>query len=266
MSSTSLLAGFSAPPLGLLSVEPLRAALEYASMRFMAKADHPPGDGHPVVIFPGLATDQRSTAPLHDFCERLGYRSRDWGRGLNTGPHGDIHAWLDQLANDVCELVAGYPQRVSLVGWSLGGIYAREVAKKLPDRVRHVITIGTPFAGSVEQTNVAWVYRLLNGQHPVLNEALRRQLHAPPDVPTTSIYSRTDGVVAWRACLNPIGRRLTENIEVTGSHCGLGWNPTVLSIVADRLGQPEGMWRPYGARAATCVSVDPKKMCIERRA
>ena len=252
MSSPAIEAQFSAPPLGLLGVEPLRAVLEYASMKFMNKAALPAGDGHPVVIFPGLATDRHSIGPLKEFCEQLGYTAYDWGRGFNTGPQGDVDSWLDALADHVGELTAEHDQAVRLVGWSLGGIYARELARKRPSRVRQVITIGTPFAGTAEQTNVAWVYRLVNGQKPPIDHALMRRLRTAPPVPTTSIYSRTDGVVAWQACLNPVQGVKVENVEVEGSHCGLGWNPKVLSVIADRLRQPEGRWRPYQAAATTC--------------
>jgi len=245
MSSTPCDAQVSAPPLGLMGIEPLRAALEYASMRLMTKAAPPDGDGHPVVIFPGLATDRHSIAPLKRFCKRLGYTAYDWGRGFNTGPQGDVDEWLAELSRHVHELVSAHDQRVSLIGWSLGGIYAREIAKAMPQRVRQVITIGTPFAGTSEQTNVAWVYRLVNGQPPVLDEAMLQRLRTPPEVPTTSIYSRSDGIVAWQACLNPTGHARAENIEVDGSHCGLGWNPHVLSVIADRLRQREHAWRPF---------------------
>lgn len=245
MSTHALAPAFGAPPLTLFGVEPLRAALEYASMRFMNKAALPTGDGHPVVIFPGLATDKHCIGPLKGFCEELGYAAYDWGRGFNTGPSGDVDDWLADLARHVAELTASHEESVSLVGWSLGGIYARELAKLMPQRIRQVVTIGTPFAGSAEQTNVAWVYRLVNGQRPVLDDALMKRLRTTPDVPTTSIYSRTDGVVAWPACLNPDDVPHAENIEVEGSHCGLGWNPKVLAILADRLGQPESAWRPW---------------------
>ena len=225
----------SAPSWTLLGIEPVRALLEYAGMRLMDKTALPRGDGHPVVIFPGLASDRHSTAPLKAFCEDLGYAAYDWGRGFNTGPDGHVDAWLDELAQHVQELTAAHGQRISLIGWSLGGIYAREIAKKLRGHVRQVITIGTPFAGTAEQTNVAWVYRLLNGQTPALDEALMARLRTPPDVPTTSIFSRSDGVVAWQACIQGGDREHTENIEIDGSHVGMGWNPQVLSIIADRL-------------------------------
>lgn len=226
------------PSWTLLGSEPLRAALEYALMRRMDREALPRGDGHPVVIFPGLATDERSTAPLHRFCESLGYPTLDWGRGFNTGPRGDLDAWLDMLAQDVVALTRPYGRPASLIGWSLGGIYAREVAKRIPGKVRRVITIGTPFAGTPEQTNVAWLYRLLNGESATLDESLIERLRTPPDAPTTSIFSRSDGIVAWQACVQGAGHAHTEDVEIDGSHVGMGWNPDTLSIVADRLSTP----------------------------
>jgi predicted alpha/beta hydrolase family esterase len=240
-SSTSV----SAPSLALFSLEPLRAAIEYSRMLFMDKAALPSGDGHPVVLFPGLAADHRSLDPLRKFCEHLGYATYDWGRGFNTGPEGDVDAWIDELALHVDSLIPSRTQSISLVGWSLGGIYAREVAKKLPGRVRHVITIGTPFAGMVEQTNVSWLYHMLNKDQPPPDAALAARLRTPPKVPTTSIFSKSDGMVAWQACCQNGGATHTENVEVKGSHFGLGWNPEVFAVVADRLRQPQGAWQPY---------------------
>lgn len=240
----------SSPPLTLLGLEPLRAVLEYARMRMMDASDLPRGDGHTVIVFPGLASDRHATAPLTSFCTNLGYEAYDWGRGFNTGPRGEPSAWLDELAEHVGALAADQHADLSLVGWSLGGIYAREVAKRLDTRVRQVITIGTPFAGGSGDTHAGLVYRLLSGQKPDLDEAMRHQLMSAPNVPTTSIYSRTDGVVAWQACVQPGRRRDTENIEVQGSHCGLGWNAEVLEVVADRLKQARGKWRPYAPSKA----------------
>jgi hypothetical protein len=116
--------------------------------------------------------------------------------------------------------------------------------------VRQVITVGTPFAGKAEHTHAAWLYRLLNGRAPQFDDALLRRLRTSPDVPTTSVFSRSDGVVAWQACVQDEGPRRTENIEVGSSHCGLGWNAQVLAIIADRLHQPEGAWRPYAQSIA----------------
>jgi hypothetical protein len=237
------------PSYGLLALEPLRAALEYAGHGVMDEQDLPRGDGHPVVVFPGLATNEFVTRPLLSFCERLGYRSVDWGLGFNVGPKGEVEAWLDTLAANVQERTLEHGEPVSLVGWSLGGIYAREVAKRLAQRVRQVITIGTPFAGSAEHTNAGLIYRLLNGDKAPQEAELLQMLRTPPPVPTSSIYSRTDGVVAWQACLHGNAGPKAEAIEVEGSHCGMPWNPAVLRVVANRLAQPQGAWRPYAEYA-----------------
>jgi alpha-beta hydrolase superfamily lysophospholipase len=239
----------TAPSLALFGFEPLRAALEYASLRLKRSAYERTGDGHSVIIFPGLGTDSRAIEPLREFCNELGYTGLGWGRGLNTGPKGDVDAWLADLATHVRSLAAGTRQRMTLIGWSLGGIYAREVAKLLDGEVRQVITIGTPFAGSVDSTNVGLVYRLLNGQKAALDPAMAARLATAPPVPTTSIFSRSDGVVSWRACVQAGGRHV-QNIEVDGSHCGLGWNHEVWAVIAARLALPDGRWKLY--RRSVC--------------
>ncbi|MBX3620347.1 MAG: alpha/beta hydrolase [Rhizobacter sp.] len=235
-----------APSLALLGVEPFRAALEYAGMRLMDKQVLPEGDGHPVIIFPGLAADKRSLVPLRNCCEALGYAVYDWEQGFNTGPQGDIDEWLHNLAEHVRGVATLHNRRVSLIGWSLGGIYAREIAKLRPPLVRQVVTLGTPFGARGEETNVAWLYRLVNGKPPFVDDRLAACLRTTPPVPTTSIYSRSDGVVAWETCLLDSGCE-AENVEVDGSHMGLPWNPQVLRIVADRLAQPEGAWQRHVA-------------------
>ena len=227
-----------APALRYLGMEPLRAALEFAGHQLMPSRDYPPGDGHPVVVFPGLASDAHATGPLRRFCEKLGYEVHDWGRGFNVGPPDDFDPWLDDLAEEMAALVSANGRQASFIGWSLGGIYAREVAKRLPRRVRRVITIGTPLGSDASQTHASLVYRLLNGQSPPQDAALNARLRTAPAVPTTSIYSRSDGVVAWQSCLQEGNPRWADNVEVDGSHCGMGWNPAVLTVVAERLARP----------------------------
>ena len=227
-------------------MEPMRAVFEYASMHLISTTSFPTGDGHPVVIFPGLASDQNSTAPLKEFCRKLGYTAYDWGQGVNTGPQGDLDAWIEELACHVRELTSPHRERMSLIGWSLGGIYAREVAKKLQRRVRQVITLGTPFGGTTERNDLQWIYGSSSAQKPKITTGQMVRLSRAPDVPTTSIFSRSDGVVDWQACLHDGSQARTEDIEVDSSHFGLGWNPQVLSIIAERLGTR----RKSGAPAA----------------
>lgn len=247
---TSLPSVVRPPSYALLATEPFRAVMEFAANQVMDERALPRGDSHAVVVFPGLATSKLVTRPLLSFCDRLGYCSLDWGLGWNRGPQGDMDAWLDTLAARVLDLTAGHAAPISLVGWSLGGIYAREVAKRCAHRVRQVVTIGSPFAGLAEHTNVGWIYRLLNGSAAPNNEALRQRLLVPPPVPNTAIFSRGDGVVAWQTCLANNRTRQSENIEVAGSHCGMPWNPAVLRVLADRLAQAPGAWKPYLHRHA----------------
>ena len=232
------------PSLTLLGTEPLRAAVEYARHRLSPQRPAPRGDGHPVVIFPGLGSDGLALAPLREYCSSLGYHAMDWQLGRNTGPEGDVDEWLDSLAEHTRGLLSPFRKRATLIGWSLGGLYARELAKRMRPRVRQVITLGTPFARIANSTNVQWLFELLSGTSAAVDEAIARRLAAPPPVPTTSIYSRSDGVVAWQAC---VGKRsaVAENIEVESSHLGLVWHPDVLRIVADRLAQRRGKWKPW---------------------
>ena len=233
------------PSLALLGMEPVRAAIEFVSHKLTRRRPSVMGDGHPVVIFPGLATDGVAVAPLRDHCQSLGYAAFDWARGYNTGPQGDVDAWLADLAAHVANLLAIYDQPATLIGWSLGGIYARELAKLLAPGVRQVITIGTPFNATADHSNVGWLFRLLSGSPGTLDLALSKRLQTPPAMPTTSIYSRSDGVVAWQTCRHEKVSRFVQDIEIDGSHIGMGWNPATLRVVADRLAQRPGHWRPY---------------------
>lgn len=234
------------PSLALFGIEPWRAAFEFASQQIAP--DKPPtgaGDGHPVIIFPGLGTDGTAVAPLRRYCASLGYEALDWGRGLNRGPRGNIDAWLSELKAHTAERLSGFAQSATLIGWSLGGIYARELSKTMGARVRQVITIGTPFNANADHTNVGWIFRLLSGSAPAFDAALSARLRSAPAVPTTSIYSRSDGVVAWQTCRHTTESPRVQDLEVNGSHVGLGWNREVLRIVGDRLGQRPGQWLRY---------------------
>ena len=201
----------------------------------------PAGDGHPVLVFPGLTASDFSTLPLRRFLRQRGHWTHAWKQGFNLGPrHGVLHECRNRLRH----LAERHGQGVSLIGWSLGGVYARELAKEMPDLVRCVITLGSPFAGHPRHTNAWRVYRWVSGQADH-DEALRAQLREAPPVPTTSIFSRTDGVVAWHCSVNDALPH-TENIEMTAaSHIGMGINPLALYVVADRLREDPKTWQRF---------------------
>jgi pimeloyl-ACP methyl ester carboxylesterase len=234
-------------PNALLLMLEGRAPWEYAamlaSMPWLRRLQR--GDGHPVVVFPGLGAADFTTLPLRNFLERQGYATYPWQQGLNLGPREGV---LEGVLDRVRSVYDKHKEPVSLIGWSLGGVYAREAAKELPEMTRCVITLGTPFTGNPRATNAWRFYEFLSGQ-PAHDAQLMAQVRQPPPVPTTSIYSRTDGIVAWRCSVNEAGP-LAENIEVHASHVGMGMNPIALYAIADRLAQDPARWRPFDATGA----------------
>jgi pimeloyl-ACP methyl ester carboxylesterase len=231
------------PPLGLFAREQTRALREFAAFgaRRALLRTVPRGDGHPVLVLPGLLAGDFSTAPLRRFLRDLCYDARGWKLGLNMGPTPELRERLDAR---LLHLANRHGRKVSLVGWSLGGIYARELARARPERVRLVITLGTPFR-DISATRAARLVSIRPGGRP-LHDAheLRAYLRQPLPVPTTSIYSRSDGIVHWQSCLEVAGPQ-RENVEVSCSHTGMGFHSEVLAVIADRLALPEGEWRPY---------------------
>lgn len=198
------------------------------------------GDTHPVMVFPGLGASDLSTLPLRNLLNALGHRAEPWAQGLNLGPRAGV---LEQAEEDLERLYRHYQRRISLVGWSLGGLYAREIAKRHPQWVRSVVTLGTPFTGHPRATHAWKFFEWVSGIDSHDEERLET-LREPPPVPCTSIYSKSDGIVAWACSVNEPGPQV-ENIEVPASHIGLGVNPLVLYAVCDRLAQPAGTWRPF---------------------
>ncbi len=213
------------------------------------------GDGGPVLVLPGLAAGDGSTGLLRRFLRSRGFAAVGWGQGLNLGlREGVMEHAHDRLRN----LYAEHGRAVSIVGWSLGGLYARELAKQSPEMVRLVITLGSPFTGHPRETNAWRLYEFASG-HRIGSHDFHGPLRAPPPVPTTSIWSPTDGVVSWRCCVES-RRALAENIVVELSHLGLGAHPAVLYAIADRLAQPEGEWQPFHRRGwRRLIYGDPRR-------
>ncbi len=202
----------------------------------------PRGDGHPVLVLPGLIASDVSTRPLRAFLRNRGYVVKGWGQGRNLGLRPGVQSAMTDLLQQMNDTYGG---KVSLIGWSLGGLYARQLAKMMPQRVRSVITLGSPFAGSPRSTNAWRVYEMASGRRADEEDArFGGSLSVAPPVPTTAIFSRTDGICAWQGCMEKSSAQ-AESIEVESSHCGMGHNPAVVYAVADRLAQSEGRWKPF---------------------
>jgi pimeloyl-ACP methyl ester carboxylesterase len=213
----------------LLLAEGPRALAEITSLipatSFLYLA--PRGDGHPVLFLPGLGAGDGSTTVLRGFLSTLGYQSYSWNLGTNLGPSmPNLLVNLSTRLNQV--FTATGARKVSIVGWSLGGVYARVLAHHHPEKVRQVITLGSPFAGSPRSTSSQ--ERLLAGE-PL------------PGVPSSAVFSKSDAIVPWRmATQQPT--EIAENVEVYTGHIGLGFSPAVLYAAADRLATREGKWQP----------------------
>src|SRR5579859_5815937 len=230
-----------APGFGLLLAE-IRGMFEFNTSLLLSPLlmRAPRGDGHPVLTLPGFLASDLSMAPMRRYLRELGYDTYAWKMGRNIGGVSRMRAALrDRLA----EIHASTGRKVSVVGWSLGGVYARDLALQAPDMVRYVVTLGSPFANDVRATNATRLYEALSGETVGADPELLEAIAGDLPVPATSVFSRADGVVNWRTCLlRPSAT--AENVEVyLASHVGLGVNPAALWAVADRLAQQEGQFK-----------------------
>jgi hypothetical protein len=237
------------PPSQLLNMtEPFRALIDLSVMHLSEPwlNSQIGGDGHPVLIIPGFTASDRSTVVLRKFLSNLGYFPVRWDQGINFGIR---HEFFEGVAGLLHQLHEEYGCRVSLVGQSLGGIYARELAKLFPDLVRQVITLGSPFNDSEgTASNVTGLYKMFNPDHMTKAAQIQDEhwdLAAAPPVPTTCIFSKSDGICHWRACLQHGGHDDVENVEVIASHTGMGVNAQSLFVIADRLAQRRKNWKPF---------------------
>ena len=237
------------PPHPLLALLEVRAAPEFGafavSAPVMAKLLPRTGQKRNVIVLPGFMAGDTSTRPLRSLLGALGYETHGWGLGRNLGPTSPIINGLVALI----ERLDRENGPLDIIGWSLGGLFGREIARLAPRTTRQVITLGSPFQTTGPgDSNAGAAFAALRRRHAgnIVDGRLPSWAREPLEVPTTSIYTRADGVVAWQQCLN---RELpqAENVEVHGSHCGLGHNLAAIYVIADRLAQPDGTWEPFKA-------------------
>ena len=185
-------------------------------------------------IAPNSAAPPISSA-LRRALRRLGYAAYGWGLGTNLGMRPTVR---NALTHRLQKLHAEHQAPVSLIGWSLGGVFAREMARHQPQLVRRVFTLGSPIGGRPDANNMLALFRIANRGKPVnLDWEGFKKRCTPPPVPVTAIYSKTDGIVAWQCCLETAAAH-TECAEVRGSHFGLVVNRQVLRVIAQRLATP----------------------------
>ena len=199
----------------------------------------------PVLVLPGFIGSDQSTLPLRSFLWALGHRPYGWGLGRNVGPSKHIAAGVDRLLVDLFDR---HQTPIDVVGWSLGGVFGRMLALNRPEMIRQVISLGSPIKLDRDQSSVSGLFELMGSLWNFASTSRRFDIDRIP-VPSTTIWTRTDGVVPGLACRQTPGPQ-AEVIEVRGSHCGLGHNGAVLRVVADRLALPEGEWRPFEVSTA----------------
>jgi pimeloyl-ACP methyl ester carboxylesterase len=233
-----------APGIGLYLTDIPRAVIEYGQLLSVLplRCTLPVGDGHPVLVLPGLLAGDGTTWTLRRLLTRLGYRAHGWGLGVNVGPTPKV---LEGMSARLDELHNRYDAQVSVIGWSLGGIFARGLARHNPSAVRQVITLGSPYRMQhASQSRASAGFNLFARRHAVRRELPLSIENEPMPVPATSIYSRYDGIVAWQTCIDAPSER-AENIAVLSSHIGYGHHPATIWAIADRLAQPAGTWTPF---------------------
>ncbi|MDA0819914.1 MAG: alpha/beta fold hydrolase [Proteobacteria bacterium] len=231
-------------PSPLLAWSEGRSVLEYLSFLFWraSLADLEPGRPHPVLVIPGFLASDRSTEPMRGLLQDMGYEAHGWGLGHNI--RVDARR-IEQLAEVLVRIFEEKGEPVSIIGWSLGGVFARELARAMPDKVRMVISLGSPINEDPRYSNVSPLFEAINGSVDDLRrDAIPGHNRTPPPVPSTSVYTKSDGVVHWRGSLQHEGPE-AENVEVWASHTGLGFNPSVMVLIANRLRQDPEQWQDF---------------------
>lgn len=202
----------------------------------------PRGAGDPVLVLPGFAASDASTLPLRTFLRVLGHDAHGWNLGTNRG---DVAALLPRVIAQLERRSMATGQRVRLVGWSLGGVLAREAARDRPELVERVVTMGSPVVGP-RYTAVGRSYAMLGYDFDAIEAAIAERERTPLRVPVTAIYSKYDGIVAWQGCIDRHNGHV-EHVEVSCSHTGLGVHADVYALIARRLAIPRDTERRNSA-------------------
>ena len=249
---------FRRPNAALFTSEALRATAEFAAFAAALPVlrSLPRGDGRPVLVLPGFTASDTSTEPMRWLLRQLGYNPFGWKLGVNLGPTPKVIDGLFQRFETIRRQTG---QPVTLIGWSLGGLYARAIVERAAHDVRHVITMGSPFRVALtDHTNAGALFEALNSRRrqPAAKALRTDGYRGAPAVASTSIFTKSDGVVPWQSCLDEPAP-FSENIEVRGSHTGLGHNPAALLVVCDRLRLDDDEFRPFDS-----ASLDAKRRLL----
>ncbi|MEZ0261297.1 MAG: esterase/lipase family protein [Alphaproteobacteria bacterium] len=218
----------------------------------------PAGDGHPVLVVPGMISGDFYFHTFRKLIAEKGYKVYGWKQGVNMGLSKKVSEGLGTRLEEIFKENGG--QKITVIGHSLGGIYARELSREYPEMVRDVISMGSPFGGAVSETPdmLKKIFNFFSGNPALFDPELDQRGLTPPSMPATSIFSKKDVIIKWQNCLNPAAPA-TDNIEITASHMGIPFHPPTLVAIFDRLAQKEGAWQPFDSKPYNGVAQFPAK-------
>ena len=240
--------GAGPPPALLTALELPRWIGEYTASRVLdtVKPSSNVGQGRPVLVLPGFAANGFLTGRLRAHLRQHGFHVHGWRLGRNIGLTDRL---VDGLVDRFVEVADRHDEPVSVVGWSFGGLLARRIAHEHPDRVRQIICLGSPWRAEGERTRATAMFERSRARHGMSERArdIIEQLREPVPVPTTAIWSKSDGIASWPGCAvdEATTPAIAENIEVPSSHVGLVANPLVLAVVVNRLRQDPDDWQTF---------------------